>query len=127
MACGKHKHDEKKCRCCPPRPIVKEPKTLTYSHCVPVSDTSNTANNVIFSVDTGIEATIAASVENTGTIGFNVLLVFNSGPSLSFTLQPGDSITFIYHDVRTISTTGFSPTEAYHGIFNYQVTYTFDV
>jgi len=122
----KWKHD-KSCFNCPPRPDKKHKKTLTFSNCVPVSDTSNTNNNVVFSVDPDIHAVLAASFENTGTVGFNVNVIFNSGPNQVFTLQPGDSVTIIKDDVREIALTGFSPTIKYTGLFNYQVTYRFEV
>lgn len=92
-----------------------------------MSDTSNTANNVVFSGDADIDAVLAASFENTGTIGFNVNVIFFSGPSQTFSLQPGDSVTILKDNVREIALTGFSPTVRYTGIFNYQLTYTFEV
>ena len=127
MACKNFYHDKNDCFCCPPRPAADETKTLTFSNCVPVSDTSNTVNNVVYFADPDIDSVIAGSIENTGQIGFNANFVFNSGPSTVYAVQPGDSISFVYDDLREIALTGFSPTEPYTGIFKYQVTYSFDV
>ena len=107
----------------PPRPNRRRPIVVTFENTVAVSDTSNTNNNVVYSVDTGFISTLAASFVNTGSIGFNVNLIFNSGPSRTFTLVAGDSITFLYDDIREIALTGFSPTEPYFGTFTYQVSY----
>lgn len=127
MGCSSFKSNHCESFNCPPRPENEKEKTLTFCNCVPVSDTSNTANNVVFSADPDIDIVIAGSFENTGTIGFNVNFIFNAGPSQAFTVQPGDSINFVKEDVREIALTGFSPTVAYTGIFKYQVTYTFEV
>ena len=107
----------------PPKPIHRRPVVVTFENTVAVSDTSNTNNNVIYSVDTGFISTLAASFVNIGSIGFNVNLIFNSGPSRTFTLVAGDSITFLYDDIREIALTGFSPIEPYFGTFTYQVSY----
>lgn len=131
MSCQSYKsdylHAHASCLCCPQRPTLSQPHTLTFSNCVPVSDTSNTTNNIVFFADPDINVVLAASFENTGTVGFNVNIIFNESPSQVFSVQPGDSISFILEDVREIALTGFSPTVTYTGIFNYQVTYTFEV
>lgn len=118
---------EKDCFNCPPRPVTPKPRTLTFENCVPVSDTSNTNANVVYLVDTDIDAVLAASFENTGEVGFNVNIILNTGAIPAITVQPGDSITFINDDVREIALYSLVNNQRYHGIFNYQVTYTFDI
>lgn len=122
MTCNKFKHAN-----CPPRPVTPTPQTKFFENCVAVSDTSNTNNNIVYLVDTDIDAVLAASFENTGTTAFNVNFIFNTSGSVAYLVQPGDSITVIYNDVREIALTGTSPTIAYHGIFKYQVAYSFDI
>lgn len=107
----------------PPHPIHRDPVVVTFENTIAVSDTSNTNNNVVYSVDSSFVSTLSASFVNIGSIGFNVNLIFNSGPSRTFTLVAGDSITFLYDDIREIALTGFSPTEPYFGTFKYQVSY----
>lgn len=107
---------------CPPRSTMDKRNTLTFSNCVPVAGSSTTVGNIVFQADPDIDITIAGSFENTGNVGFNALIVFNSGPSVNLSVEPGDSATFVFNDVREIALFSFGG--AYTGIFKYQVTYT---
>ncbi len=107
---------------CPPRPVVDEDVLRTFENCVPISGTSNTVANRIFQAVPSVNATIAASLESTNDVGFNVIITRITGGNLNFTVQPGSSITFVVEGILTIDLFSLSGT-TYTGIFREQVSY----
>ncbi|UOE56219.1 hypothetical protein LIT38_04375 [Bacillus sp. CMF12] len=111
---------------CPPRPLTENDQSLTFSNCVPVSGTSSTTGNIVFIADPEIDVTMIGSFESTNGVGFNALIVFNSGPSMNLNVPPGDSATFIFNDIREIALFPLAGGQEYTGIFKYKVTFTFE-
>lgn len=109
------------CFNCPERPEIEDVELLVFTNCTPVTGTSNTDANRIYEATETVQATIAASLESTNSVGFNVIITRSTGPNITLTVQPLSSVTFIVDGVLTIDLFGFGG--EYTAIFKEQTAY----
>jgi len=95
--------------------------TLVFRACVPFTGSSNVDANRIFQATSDVNATLAATIENTSEVGFNVIITRSNGDNLNFSVQPFSSITIIVGGALTIDLYSFGGN--YTGTFKEQITY----